>query len=326
MPLKNTEYNAVMREYSRLNAESARALEERKRTVYGKHPALLNLQNAIVESAADRARALITGRTGEAALLAEKSDALRRERDRYLAEHHIPPETFELHCSCPDCRDTGFIDGKKCHCFLQRAVNLLYDQSNIRDILQKENFDNLTLDYYNKEEVPGSVSQYEYMRSKIALCHDYVDFFDDGPDSLLFYGPTGTGKTFLTHCIAKALIDSCHSVIYFSAIDLFDQFSKSSFSYDDDAREQLDQYILESDLLIIDDLGTENGNAFTNAKLFYCINERLNRGKSTIISTNLDPNALANTYTERISSRILSSFELIELKGADIRLKKKFNL
>ena len=326
MPLKNTDYNAIMREYSRLNAASAQELEARKHAVYEKHPKLLSLQNAIIGSAADRARALIAGRTGEAAMLAEKADDLRKERDRYLAANHIPPETFLPRYSCPDCKDTGFIDGKKCHCFLQRAVNLLYDQSNIRDILQKENFDNLSLDYYNKTAPEGKLSQYDYMKSRIALCHDFVDYFDDGPDNLLFYGPTGVGKTFLSHCIAKALIDSCHSVVYFSAIDLFEQFSKTSFNYDEDSQEQLDQYILESDLLIIDDLGTERVNAFTNGKLFYCINERIARRKSTIISTNLDPNTLADAYTERVASRILSNFTMIHLTGEDIRIKQKFGV
>ena len=326
MPLKNAQYNAILREYDRLQAENARALSAKKTALYQKHPDLLTLHRKLTENAAARARAGITGDAVQLAVLKEEAASLKREKAAYMEAHGIPENILEPAYRCPDCQDTGFIGKEKCHCFLQRAVDLLYDQSNIRDILQKENFDNLSLDYYNKTAPEGKLSQYDYMKSRIALCHDFVDYFDDGPDNLLFYGPTGVGKTFLSHCIAKALIDSCHSVVYFSAIDLFEQFSKTSFNYDEDSQEQLDQYILESDLLIIDDLGTERVNAFTNGKLFYCINERIARRKSTIISTNLDPNTLADAYTERVASRILSNFTMIHLTGEDIRIKQKFGV
>ena len=84
-----------------------------------------------------------------------------------------------------------------------------------------------------------------------------------------------------------------------------------------------DSYIFNCDLLIIDDLGSEYTNAFIAAQFFTCINERLIHKKSTIISTNLSLESLANLYTERSFSRITSSYALLKIIGDDIRIKKK---
>ncbi len=137
-------------------------------------------------------------------------------------------------------------------------------------------------------------------------------------------GLQGLERPFLTNCIARELIDRYYSVIYLSANDLFEVFSKNRFEYQ--AEEEIKgmyQYILDCDLLIIDDLGTELNNSFTSSQLFYCINERLNSSKSTIISTNHPLNELRDRYTERVTSRLISKYTIIPLYGDDIRLRKK---
>jgi DNA replication protein DnaC len=117
-------------------------------------------------------------------------------------------------------------------------------------------------------------------------------------------------------------LDSGHSVIYVTAFQLFDIFEKNTFKKDTDAMAS-HQNIFDCGLLIIDDLGTELANSFTTSQLFLCLNERILRKKSTIISTNLSMEDLAATYSERICSRIFNSYTLIKLFGDDIRLKKK---
>lgn len=162
------------------------------------------------------------------------------------------------------------------------------------------------------------------MKQVVETCHRFVDDFSTEHGNLLFTGPTGVGKTFLTNCIARELIDRYYSVIYLSANDLFEVFSKNRFEYQ--AEEEIKgmyQYILDCDLLIIDDLGTELNNSFTSSQLFYCINERLNASKSTIISTNHPLNELRDRYTERVTSRLISKYTIIPLYGDDIRLRKK---
>ncbi len=162
----------------------------------------------------------------------------------------------------------------------------------------------------------------DYMRQVYGWCQEYVEHFEEKGGNLIFTGSTGVGKTFLTNCIAKALIDRYQSVIYLSSNDLFDIFSKNKFHYEtEDEMRDMYQYILDCDLLIIDDLGTELNNTFVSSQLFYCINERLLRNKSTIISTNLSLTMLRDSYSDRISSRIISKYSIIPLYGEDIRTK-----
>ena len=83
------------------------------------------------------------------------------------------------------------------------------------------------------------------------------------------------------------------------------------------------EHIYDCDLLIIDDLGTEFTNSFSASQLFVCLNERILRRKSTIISTNLDLDGLKNLYSERVFSRITSAYTVLRLTGDDIRIQKK---
>jgi len=113
-----------------------------------------------------------------------------------------------------------------------------------------------------------------------------------------------------------------HSVIYYSAFDLFDAFARNTFS-NSDTTEGENDYILNCDLLIIDDLGTELTNSFVASQFFLCINERILRKKSTVISTNLTLGSFMDTYSERVFSRVSSNYTMIKLIGKDIRIQKK---
>ena len=191
--------------------------------------------------------------------------------------------------------------------------------------MDQENFGNLSYAYYDDQEILPEIglTNADYMRRVVRGCMDFAADFDRKKENLLFTGSTGVGKTFLTNCIARALMDSGHSVIYLSAGDLFEVFSRNKFDYDtpEDMRDTY-RYILDCDLLIIDDLGTELNNSFTSSQLFYCINERMNMSRSTIISTNLSIARLRDSYTDRVTSRIMR-YRIIPLYGRDIRLLKR---
>ena len=203
---------------------------------------------------------------------------------------------------------------------------MVYRDSNIKNIISNENFDTFSFDWYDSTNIDASlkISSLDNMKRVVSHCHNFVDNFDNEFNNILFFGNTGVGKTFLANCIAKELLDSSHSVIYLTAIELFKIFEKQDFNKSDDGNGLIDSnYILDCDLLIIDDLGTEFGNSYTNSKLFYCISERILRQKSVVISTNLSLNDIRDIYSERIFSRITNSYMLLKLFGADIRLLKK---
>ena len=137
---------------------------------------------------------------------------------------------------------------------------------------------------------------------------------------------TGMGKTFLANCIARALLDQGYPVIYFTAFQFFDLVEKHTFSHDPDDHSDEDyENLLNCDLLILDDIGTELSNNFTRSQLFAILNERLIRKHPTILTTNLSLADLKERYDERIFSRTLGNYTLIKLFGDDIRLQRKFN-
>ena len=233
---------------------------------------------------------------------------------------------MDMHYRCRDCRDTGYNDGKKCHCFKRMEIEILYDQSNIRDVLARENFDTLSMEYYDREKIDEKTGMtvFEYMTMIIDECKEYVRNFGEEKGSILFTGSTGCGKTFLSNCIARELIQRGFSVVYLTATDMFDILSDSRFgNRDEEEAKDRAAYILDCDLLIVDDLGTELINTFTASQLFYCVNERLNRKKGTIISTNLALNRMQDEFTERVTSRIMSQYRIFPLLGDDLRFVRR---
>ena len=205
-------------------------------------------------------------------------------------------------------------------------IEILYDQSNIRDVLARENFDTLSLEYYDREKIDEKTGMtvLEYMTMIIEECKEYVRNFGEEKGSILFTGSTGCGKTFLSNCIARELIQRGFSVVYLTATDMFDILSDSRFgNRDEEEAKDRAAYILDCDLLIIDDLGTELINTFTASQLLYCVNERLNRKKGTIISTNLALNRMQDEFTERVTSRIMSQYRIFPLLGDDLRFIRR---
>ena len=294
MPLSNAQYDEIMHEYDERQLHNRHILETRRAEVLKKLPRLKEIDASVASSSVRQARLHLDGDTNALASLKQELSALSLERQQLLTASGYPADYLDPVYTCPDCKDSGYIDGKKCHCFKQAIINTVYAQSNIRQILRIENFDNFRYDFYSKEE-----------------------------KNPLFYGKTGVGKTFLTNCVAKELLDHGYSVIYFTAFQLFDILSKGVFEKDSDAI-ATHQNIFDCDLLVIDDLGTELINSFTSSQLFLCVNERLIRQKSTIISTNLSVERIKESYSERTFSRILDSYTFINLfTEEDIRKQKR---
>lgn len=325
MPLSNAQYDEIMRSYDERQLQNRRVLDKRRAEVFAKIPRLAEIDAEVAALSVRRARALLGEEPLSAAGLKAKLSALSQERKDLLASGGFAPDYLEPVYTCKDCRDTGYIDGKKCHCFQQAIINTVYAQSNIRSILQRENFDAFRLDYYTKDEISPTTgkSSYDTAVAAVAECRHFIDDFDRKPKNLLFYGKTGVGKTFLSNCVAHELLESGRSVIYFTAFQLFDILSKGIFEKDADAI-AAHRNIFDCDLLVIDDLGTELNNAFTSSQFFLCVNERLLRQRSTIISTNLNVSEIAELYSERTLSRILDAYTMINLfVGVDIRNQKR---
>lgn len=328
MGLTNAQYNTIMRDYQRQQALDQRELAARTEEVYGRFPELSRIDAGIASAGTACARRLLTDGSGSLEELRAEISGLSAQKAEILRKAGYPEDYLSLRYRCPDCQDTGYIGTERCHCFRQAAIDLLYTQSNLREILKKENFSAFSLDYYSDHFIDPltGLSSLQTARRALSECRRFVQDFDHVFRNIFLYGDTGLGKTFLAHCIAKELLETAHSVVYFSSFGLFELFAGSAFGKKEPSGQpDMGEHIFDCDLLIIDDLGTELVNSFVCSELFHVLNERIQHRKSTLISTNLALQTFADTYSERVFSRISSNYTMIKMVGDDIRLKIKFS-
>ena len=324
MAINNTQYNAIFRNYEQRQIQNRDLLDKRRESVYRLIPEMEDIHNSISLLSMNQARKLLSGDENALSELRSQLKILTDRKAKLLSSAGLPTDYLEPIYTCPDCKDTGYVNNQKCHCFQRAIIDLLYTQSNLQEVLERENFDTFSFSYYSDNYVDPvtGCSSLETIKKAHLIAHEFVDTFTDDFRNLFLYGDTGIGKTFLSNCIAKELIDRSFSVIYLTAHEFFDTMAKGKFERDDTA-EEMCEHIFDCDLLIIDDLGTELPNSFTVSQLFLCLNERILRKKSTIISTNLALDSLVDIYSERTFSRITSNYTMLKLTGDDIRIKKK---
>lgn len=343
MPLKNFQYNKILRQYDQTKLKHKHLLDKRFQEIYEKIPAIQEIDASIASNAVETTRLALSGDETAIHSLHKKNQALSEEKHALLQAYGYPKDYLMPSYDCPDCKDTGYIETfepsvengrfllskNKCHCFKQAIVDLLYTESNQKSAIARENFSTFSYAYYNKEikDATTGLTPYENMKKITSVAKNFIANFDQSYENLLLYGSAGVGKTFLTNCISKELLDTAHTVVYLPSNQLFDILEKYKFSSKNEENYAItEKYygILDCDLLIIDDLGTELNNNFINSQLYVCINERQLSRKSTIISTNFSLDDLSRQYSERIFSRITSNYRLLRIFGEDIRLKKAF--
>ena len=322
MSLTNAQYNSIMKGYEQTRDRNRHLVEQHRLEIYARLPEYGKLDESVGELSVAQARLLLNGDDTALTRLHSSLKEISRQKKELLTSAGYPADYLEPIYDCPDCKDTGYTEGenglrKKCHCFHQQELDILYEQSHIRDMIASENFSNLSYEYYQGED------RLRFEKC-VEVCRNFVQNFKQDYHNLFFYGTVGTGKSFLSGCIASELLQTGHSVIYFSASGLFDTLAR--YAFDSRAKEALSGFyedLYNCDLLIIDDLGTEMTNTFVASQLFSCLNERHLRKNATIISTNLSLEELRDRYSERVFSRIISHYNLFKLTGPDIRLCKK---
>ncbi len=317
MPLTNTQYDRIFRQYEEKQRQNRLETERRRDYIYEQFPKYRELEGKTASLSVEHGKKLLSGDETALDRLRESLAALKDQKKQILLDAGLPADYLEPVFSCPDCRDTGYIDREKCHCLRQAEISLLYEQSGLQEMLANNNFSLLSYEYHSGEDL-------SHFEKAVENCKNFIKNFDSDYHNLFFYGTVGTGKSFLSGCVAKELMDQGHSVIYFGATGLFDLLSSTSFDTKNrEERQNTYADLYQCDLLIIDDLGTELTNQFTASQLFSLLNERNIGRKATIISTNLSLRELQDRYSDRIFSRITSNFEVCKLTGADIRMYQK---
>ena len=231
---------------------------------------------------------------------------------RILAENGYPEDYLDIHYTCPICCDTGYNGSRFCSCFNKLCGKLSADELNKSAHLKLSSFNSFSLVYYKGDD-------YFTMKRIYEFTNQYANTFNPKADSLLMFGRTGLGKTHLSLAIANTVLEIGYSVIYDSVINILRNIEREHFSREHSS-EMID-LIMDTDLLILDDLGTEYETQFYNATIYNIVNTRLNSSKPTIISTNLDFAGINSKYGERVVSRIVAAYTCLEFQGDDVRLQ-----
>lgn len=243
---------------------------------------------------------------------------LQKEKAELLLKNGFAEDFLDDIYSCEKCRDTGFVDGRRCDCLKKLVSKYIGENSNLTEYMRGQTFEKFDFSLFaNQGE--NTATTLKIMQKVCEKASDFAENFDRTHENFLIMGNAGTGKTFITSCIGNRALERGKTVYYQTAFKLFEILENSRFNKGDDDSAELVKYAYDVDLLIIDDLGTEFTTQFTLAALFDIINSRIISGKSTVISTNLGFEELSNLYSQRITSRFVGSYQLLQTSGKDLR-------
>ena len=329
--MKDSKIKEILNKYDQRRTKSENDLEQRILDVYSQIPRIKEIDEEINKVGLKLTKLVIMNPNDKDEIILQcksEIETLSSEKHDLLETHHVPAWYLTAEHNCNICEDKGFLkNGKKCNCLKQEIISEAYEMSNLSRVLEIENFDTFNLSVFSTStDEKSSISPFTNMEANILpVCDQFIQNFNkDNNDNLLFLGETGVGKTFLCNCIAKSLLDQGHIVIYQTAFKMFEIIEEYKFKSHDNFISKDSYYnLFDCDLLIIDDLGTELSNSFTNSELFNILNTRLLAGKKTIISTNLNLSQLHESYAIRIFSRLSDKFNILKFMGEDLRWENR---
>lgn len=250
-----------------------------------------------------------------------KIKSLEEKMHKMLILKGYPSDFLQLKHHCDKCKDTGVYDGKICSCKKTLMVNIAREKSMLNEQMSTQNFDNFDLNVFDTKINPTfKISQREYMENIRNYLYDYSTNYTEKDKSILLYGPVGVGKTYMLSSVAREIINRGYSVVYMSAMQLLKKlFSIRYKNFNDQPQLEVEEILYDCDVLMIDDLGTENSSDTNISLLFDLLNYRIQQQKTTMISTNISLDDLSEQYDARIASRIKGEFMPIQFFGRDIR-------
>lgn len=335
--MDNSLLKQVLHEYEEKRSKAILEAENRKKELMKVNPRLQEIENELSKNSIETSKAILLSNSKEQTkLLSElkkKNNSLIKEKNNFIKQLTKENNYLNPHFDCKLCKDTGYIQkdntSSMCSCLKQRIFDIAYNKSNMGN-LERENFSNFNIrifsDKPNKDIYKSDISPKENMSIIKEKVQNFIMNFDNPEEkNLIFTGNTGVGKTFLTNCIANEILKQGKTVLYQTAPVMFDEINDAKFGREN-SKFDLYENILNVDLLIIDDLGTEKITDTKITELFTIINTRLlnqnHKITKTIISTNLNVDELFKTYTTRIGSRLAGNYRFLRFFGDDLRFKK----
>ena len=330
--------STLLLEYENKKIKAELEAEKRKEELYQKIPRLREIDQSLNLFAINTAKGILNGNQTSLQDFNKKIIDLKNEKKFILAKNNIDENLLRPYYECNICNDSGYIKRNNhastlCSCIKQKLLDISYNKSNMSN-LKKENFDTFNYNIFSDKVCPEiynnmNISPRQNIITIKNKCIEFIENFDNpNYNNLLFTGNTGLGKTFMSNCIANELIKKGKNVLYQTAPVLIETVIDNKLNkYKTSNQNDFYKNVLECDLLIIDDLGTECLNNMKLSELFTILNTRLlnfnNKITKTIISTNLDINNIFKNYEERIGSRIAGFYDIYYFFGNDLRFIKK---
>lgn len=302
---------------------AAEAAAEQAREHYlSSHPEFRQAEREMANLAAAGLKAALSGDEPQIQALRKRHDEARARRDNLLKDDGLTIDSFAPQYHCPRCQDTGKVEGKVCACVLSLEREMLAKALGGGTPLADSDFGLFSLEYYPVEADERGISPRRRMEQVLSRCREYAASFDLQAGNLLFSGATGLGKTHLSLAVAKEVTAKGYFVLYGSAQNFLENLEREHFGKKDgETLQQLQQ----CDLLIFDDLGTEFASPFVVSSVYNIINTRILASRPTIVSTNLSLREIESRYTERLLSRFVGCYEMLEFAGRDVRVLKRLS-
>ena len=308
--------NAIKNEYNQITMRHNYEYNQRMNGLYTKHPKLKQLQDELVNLRINKTKLKIDNTISNEELkqYEDKIETIKKQIDEYKQNNKITDYDMSVHYSCEKCKDQGYVDGRKCDCFKRKEIEYLIKISNF-DIKNEDTFENLKFDRYNQKiKIADNFTYMDYMKNEIETINHMILNIDKKPLNIVFTGPSGTGKTFLSRCIGNKLLKMNKSVFYITVADLISTYINNT--------NDITYLIDNSDLLILDNFGKENISYYSISVVFDVIDKRLIKNMSTIIATNYGFKELSEYYDDNICSRLINDYYTIKLYGEDLRRLK----
>lgn len=302
----------------REQAQATAALH--KKQFAEKCPAVLDIEAEMAKTGLEAVKAVGAGENALEIVqnLAKYNLELQKKRKELLTENGFAEDFLLPKYTCSICEDTGVQNGEPCTCYQSLLKTLAYKELAAETPLKLCDFDSFSLSRYSdKADANGTVVR-EEMREILSRCKTYAQEFSPASESLFFVGRTGLGKTHLSLAIAQTVIQKGYGVVYGTAQNLLSKLEKERFGQAEN--QDTESLLLDCDLLILDDLGTEYTTNYIVSAVYNIINTRMLRGRATIINTNLPITQLEKKYTDRVVSRILGNYTVFHFQGNDLRI------
>lgn len=310
-------YEKAMSEISKRKQIAKQQAYDNQLLAYEKAPRLKQIANELAKTSKDMYTVLFVQK-GSIDELKNKNIALQSEREGILLNNGFGADFLSTKHTCATCEDTGFVDGFRCEC-LNKLINQFESQKFNQSMpIGFSGFDGFKLEYYSQKENNNIENCRAHMKDVRDFCFSYANSFTRNSRSLLMIGATGLGKTHLALAISEMITQKKYSPIYISVSEMIRKMQDEYFGRAN-SDSMITDSLLSTDLLIIDDLGTELDSNYSNSALYNIINARLNNGQPTIVTSNLSISALGQRYGDRILSRLTTMYTCLKFVGEDIR-------